>query len=524
MHASFVSLGQLIKFAYDATGVLPRKRSEKTGLDDKEIRRIQKQLERLVNEEGSLMDRCGELIQSLAFELAGTIPSCKVHWAIGETMTDLLEVYNAVVRDDGTYLFPKDSLRWFCGAHAVPRLVLSIHKHALRFNVAAENLFVPADPDWYLPTISGGSIKWPLEKAMNWVYEQCRTSRTQFHSPGKVVDQDDPEGRQSLENASNWISGETFPSWPGLHWNFSRSIERLATAEEPYRRILSEKEKESIIYVMFFARLSTYVTKLLHHTYGTNVLEDIVNRFKQHREWLNADLSAFKRETTAYIEKYGAPVSVIDTIWFEASKDYWDWFAERYEDCARTLQRLIEESEDHTIPADMVNLLCEGYGNYTVRSALDSAYYASDLMPPDLFMDALFKGFDLKKSSTTTTVDIDNYEVEIIDQGLMPYLEWMVHWNRASLFYKKKEYGEAFVHIQKAFDMAKYSAGKNQYQIVNQHIELAAKNNSWKSFKKGVAWASYLGLSVRLLRDDEPTDKNLRGVFDLMKKIRYQIS
>ena len=46
MQASFASLGQLVKFAYDATGVLPKKRDEKTALTDKDVKRIQKQLEK----------------------------------------------------------------------------------------------------------------------------------------------------------------------------------------------------------------------------------------------------------------------------------------------------------------------------------------------------------------------------------------------------------------------------------------------------------------------------------------------
>ncbi|MBN9421736.1 MAG: hypothetical protein BGO63_03275 [Candidatus Accumulibacter sp. 66-26] len=478
MHASFVSLGQLIKFAYDATGVLPRKRSEKTGLNDKDIKRIQKQLERLIDEEGSLTDRCGELIQALAFELTGTIQNPKVNYAIGETMVDLLEVYKAVVRDDGTYLSPKDSLRWFCGAYAIPRLQLSIHKHALRFNVAAEGFLTPTEADWYLPTISGTSITWPLEKAINWAYKQCRSSRAQFHSPGKVVDQDDPESHQNLENASNWLSGEAFPSWPGLHWNFSRSIDRLVATEEPYGRSVSEKEKESILYVLFLARLSTYVTKALHDAYGAEVLIDMVGRFKRHRDWLAVDLKVFKAETLTYIERYGALESASDKIWLESSDQYWRWFADRAQHCAMTMQRLLDTFDDHIIPDDLVTQLCDQYGDYTARSALDSMYCASDLKIQECFPEALFKGFDLKKSSSTMDADINAYEAEIKEKGLTTSLEWMVHWNRAALFYKKEQHEEAFVHIQKAFDLAKYSAGKNQYQIVNQYIELSAKNNS----------------------------------------------
>lgn len=522
MHASFVSLGQFIKFAYDATGILSRKRSEKGGLDDKDIKRIQKQLERLIDEEGSLTDRCNKLIQALAFELAGTIRNIKVCYIIGETMIDLLDVYNNVVRGEGTYLSPKNSLRWFCVTHAIPRLVLSIHKHSLRSNIAAECFLTPVPKDWYLPTISGASITWPLEKAMNWVYEQHRTNRTQFHSPGKVVDQDDPEARQNLENASNWMSGEASPSWPGLHWNFSRSIDRLAAAEEPYRRSISEKEKESILYVLFLARLSTYVTKQLLDVYGIEVLVDMVDRFERHHDWLAADVIAFRTETLAYIKNANVPEAAEDQIWIEFSDQYWRWFADRAVQCGMTMERLLNSSDDHTIPNGLVSKLCDQYGNYAVRAVLDSLSCPSDLkIIPEYFPEALFKGLDLKASSATVDADVDAYDAEIQAKGLSASLKWMVHWNRGVLCYKKQDDEKAFIHIQKAFELAKYSAGNRQYEIVNQYIELAAKNDSWKSFKKGIAWASYLGIPVRFLRDNEPTDDNLRGVFDLMKKVRY---
>lgn len=526
MHASFVSLGQLIKFAYDATGVLPRKRAEQTGLNEKDIKRITKQLSRLVDEEGSLLDRCGELIQTLSGELAGTIQNPKVSFAIGEGMIDLLDVYNYVVRDEGTYLSPKESLRWFCGAHAIPRLVLSIQKHLLRFNIAAEGLIAPPETDWYLPDISGDSITWPLDKAMKWVYAHSKTSRTQFHSAGKVIDQDEPEIRQNLENASNWQSGETLPSWPGLHWNFSRSMDRLVAAEQPYQRAISAKEKESILYVLFLARLSTYVSKQLKDAYGENFLTKMVELFKRQRDWLAADLQKFKAQTDKFIEQHAVPEQEHSSVWFELSNRYWSWFSDRARHCGVTMQELISASDDHVIPEIEVAQLCSQYSDYTVRSVLESLTSASDLKKNlSGFPKALFKGFDLKKSSATTEADVAAYEAEVRENGLLNRLEWMVHWNRALLNYRKHEDEDAFKHIENAFELAKYSAGQNQYEIVNQFIELSAKNNNWKSFKKGVFWANYLGISVRWLRKDEPTDENLRGVFELMKNshLRYAV-
>jgi len=63
---------------------------------------------------------------------------------------DLFDVYNLVIRTEGTYLSERDSVRWFCRAYAVPRLVFSVRKHLLRFNAMSEGLLTPPEADWYL--------------------------------------------------------------------------------------------------------------------------------------------------------------------------------------------------------------------------------------------------------------------------------------------------------------------------------------------------------------------------------------
>jgi hypothetical protein len=71
--------------------------------------------------------------------------------------------------------------------------------------------------------------------------------------------------------------------------------------------------------------------------------------------------------------------------------------------------------------------------------------------------------------------------------------------------------------------MAKYSAGNLQYQLVNQYLEVMAKNSRWLEFKQGALWASYLDLPVRWLRDREPTDANIRSAFNVLglSQVRY---
>lgn len=54
-----------------------------------------------------------------------------------------------------------------------------------------------------------------------------------------------------------------------------------------------------------------------------------------------------------------------------------------------------------------------------------------------------------------------------------------------------------------------HPSGKKQYKLMIQYVELAAKNDDRRRFKKGIEWAQYVGIKVRWLRDDEPTEKKL---------------
>lgn len=522
MNDNFPTLGELVKFAFDAAGVLPRKRGEDDGLNDTDKKRIQKQLQRLTGEEGNLTARCGELIRNLAYLTAGAIPNAKVNLAFGEGVMDLFEVYNAVIRDEGTYLNKKDSILWFCRAHAIPRLALSIQKHVLRFNLASEGFAIPPDPNWYLPTVNGDEIIWPIKKAMSWVYEACRVSRTHFHYPGKSANSDHAELQQNLENASDWFKGERLPSWPSLSWNFVRSFEHLEShSDTAFQRQFPEKLRESVFLVLFLSRLSTYICNLIRDDYGAVVLERLITQFTQHRDWLSADLESFAAETTAYIQRYSAPPAAIETIWMEFSEQYWTWFRDRYADMAQTLDYLLHENEYKPLPADTVAELIQRYGEYSVRTAVERLEIHREFPIPSGFPQRLGEGFDLKKNPECSDEDIDQYLKELRQDGLASHLNWMERWLRGVVRYRNGDYESAFYHMEYAFEQAKYRAGGSQYLLVNQFIELAAKTDRWKSFKKGVEWAQYLGISIRWLRNEEPTEEALQFVFTMMQKATY---
>ena len=99
----------------------------------------------------------------------------------------------------------------------------------------------------------------------------------------------------------------------------------------------------------------------------------------------------------------------------------------------------------------------------------------------------------------------------------------MIPWLRAVYYYRREDFEAAMSEYQVAFDAAKYRAGRLQYHLVNQYVEVAAKNDKMRCFRKGIEWAQYLGVQIRWLRDDEPTEEKLDFVYGMLKMARYDL-
>lgn len=522
MNYAFPTLGQVIRFAFDACGVLPRMRGESDEMTEQDKKRIQKQLQRLANEEGKLLENGHAAIEELGALLAGTVAPGKAVIALRAVLLDLFEDYNVVVRSEGTFLSERDTIGWFCRAYAIPHLVVSVRKHLLRLNVAAEGLRTPSESDWYLPTVTDEGVTWPLAKALHWTYGVCDTKQTHFHFPGMKAGSACLRQTPNLENAREWCKGRGTPSWSNLHANVAYSFDRLASVEEAkYRRDIPEALRENIHLVLFVARLATDVGKSVAAAFGTDYLAQLVAQYRRNDSWLEPDLAVFRQEVErSRVEMIGTAFTA-DDAWDELSEYYWHWFAERSRVCGEDIQRQIAQHGSVTLPEASLEALIARYREYPVRSMVECLAICGEVRTPPGFVEALQAGFDLKSRPDCSDEEIDRYEATLTNGDLAARLAWMVPWLRAVVRYRREAYEEAFPYFERAFQRAKYSAGQNQYKLVNQYIELAAKVDRWGSFKKGVEWANYLRLSVRWLRDKPPTEENLLFVFEVMKRAQY---
>lgn len=507
---SFPTQGEVIQFIFDALGVLPRKHDD-ASFDETRKKSTQKALQRLALEKGALDQRLGEMVQTLSYLVAGSIQPREC-LALGDILSDLFEIYQVTLRDEGTFLTKSETIKWFLLGSAVLRLPVSIAKQLQRYNVAADGLVAPADTYWYLPSKGADGWIWPLERVMRWAYQLAGTSIQKFHWPDEA---DRSIQEKNLDNAKNWLADRHLPSWPALLKNFNQSFDALDRVQaEQGRPALSDTQKNSIRTALFAARASTYISKsvLAHH--GEAVLQEFCLRYQMVADCVVEDVQKIRDCAQQIIAQHEISLEKQDTVWGTVCTDYWTAFADRNYAVIQALQR-------QQITMAKAVEITRNFGRLAALPFQNPETFAPQHSMPQGFSEAVLDGLALRKSVDLSIEKIEAYAARLDDRGLRHVLPWMLPWQRATHHYRAERYDNAYPFIQEAFEKAQYCAGGHQYLLLNQYIELAAKNDKWRDFKRGIEWATYLGFEVRWLRQEEPTEEKLQFVFEIMKKAVY---
>lgn len=518
----FPSQGELINFIYKVAGALPRKYGPQDEMDEKSKKTVQKALARLAAEEGNLNDSFGELIHLLSSSLSNHISNHKIMFSTGEILFDVLDVYKQVLREDGTYLSKKETMKWFLSSYLIGRVVISVNKHLLRFNVAADNLFFP-DNDWFLPTINNDEIEYPLAKTMRWAYELCETSHNRFHFPDKGALEDYVRQEQNLDSALNWLNGKNMPSLAALLSNFNFSFDILEKCEnKKFRKIISKDKRESIRISLFIARASTFIFKEIFENYGLQYLKEVSNQYLHYSSYFSEEIVPIKANIESYIVSQKISQSEVDMHWQMLIPECFVQLGKKQLYVANVIEKYISSSNaEIAIDPEIISHLVKQHGGWTVLPIIDTLERQRSLTIPNNFPEFLHRGLTLKDNFQSTEEAIEKFETELKQSGIDIFLPWILDWIYGTFYYRKEQYEIAYPFFKKAFEAARYCAGKNQYKLVNQFVEVAAKNNKWSEFKKGIEWAQFLGFEIRWLREKQPTKENMESVFKLMKKITY---
>lgn len=514
--------GELIRFLFNIAGVLPAKRDSTTEFDDQERRRVQKALERLAGEEGELEENFGEMIQQLAYLVAGHVTFPPVNLALGEVVHDLLDVYRQVFREEGTYLNKRDTLKWVIEARWASAAAVSVARQITRVGIRPLVGYFPPMSKWYLPDVQEGKVVTALSKVMRWVYTAAGASQTQFHYPQRGADESDPVRQRDLENAQNWIAGRSLPCAATLRWTFDRAFAAQRSSQtdesgESGPRTLLRAEGARIS--LFIARCSAYVSLEIEKHFGLDFLTRVCDVFYRTLALALEDTTSVEHAVVRIAREQG--VSPLDPELRGLVVDRWDQELKLRLQCAGSELAAAQRAEELT--PRRVRDLAQKYGRLPVEPAADWLQAPAPHEPPPGFMPALLDGLSLARDRDLTRERVDSYEAPLRSSGMERSLPWMVPWLRFLVCYRQEEDEQAWIWISQAYEEARYRAGAGQYEIVNHYIEMAAKMGKRRLFERGVRWARYIGMEVRWLREKEPTQENLGFVMEVMKRGRYGI-
>lgn len=512
----YSSQGELLKAAYDAFGILPRKEAGDAAFNEKDKKAMQKKLDRLAKEEGGLSENYGQLVSNLSYWLTDTLPCPAMIQAIGDVLSDFQECYADLLRRDGSYLSKRQSNQYFISTRAVPLLVLGLHRSCLHYRADALWMQTPENRYWFLPDMDeqNGMI-FPLGKVMRWTYAKCDVSQTQFHYPGKSPNVENYELQNNLDNAANWLHNKTLPSLPALLKNFQKSFEALAGSS----RLVPPETQASVYALLLFSRFSSYVFRELTGAYGESYVAGLCAQFRKLDSYMALEIEEFYEEILPALKRAQNGDEEL-AAWQKGVVHYWEFFLDKICGVQETLAQSFDAKKGE-FPPQVIDALKRRFGLFPVEYALSPVQAPRDFEPSERFFSMLAQGFELKRSDDLRAEQIDRYEADLKNEGVYAQLNWLADWVRATFYYRQDDYKAAMPYYRSAFSKAKYRAGESQCKLANEYVEVAAKNGKWLWFKQGVAWAQYLGIQIRWLRDDDPTDDALRFVYELFRKCRY---
>jgi hypothetical protein len=276
----------------------------------------------------------------------------------------------------------------------------------------------------------------------------------------------------------------------------------------------------SILTSLVYARVATFIAQQIQDAYGTAYLEDVCRQIRQMTKFLQEEVQEFKGQVVPIVARQRSNERA-RLVWFDACTDHQYFVRDKLTKVQEKLLELHTERPCQPFRPEVLDALVSKFGNFAVHVNTDRLRRQATFTPPTGFQEMLFSGFDIKGQSETTLEQIDEFEQRLANWKLQDTLCWLPPWLRGVYHYRRKDFAAAFPHYEVAFEQAKYRAGGYQYKLVNQFVELAAKNDKTIPFKKGVDWATYIGLEIRWLRDKEPTQENLDFARYMMKVANY---
>lgn len=525
------TLGDVVKYAVAASGVMPRKahdRLDESEFDQNMAKTYQKRMQRLAKEDCHLQNTFEDVAKLLTSTL-GRYVRCQFRAEqIRELLNDLHESYVSLIKQMGTYMTKTDTARYFLTSYAIEIAVRSVARTWIVMQGYIYAVPQPLEPCWYLPSNVDGELTTPLSKVMAWAYAACGRTLSTFHDPAGTQDETGQYERNERA-ARSWKAGKHLPSLPALVKNLEDSFNAQALIGHP----VEQRLQDGIVTSAVIARITTFITQDIQKVFGKDFLKDTLSQTRLYAGWIAEEINEYLENLDQHLIEHDSEIEPPDesgktfglesqasirmkkrvSLGIKMAPHFWGFFEAK----RQTASDLMVEhrGDDGHVPDNVILWLEKRYGAYAARIRADVISRWRLDKPAD-FDRYMKRGMAMRNLQDLTLEDVNSFNEEMIRASIAGRLPWLVEWLRGIVFYRSADYAASSIHYTQAFKLAKYSAGDLQYPLMNQYLEVMAKTNRWLEFKQGALWASYLDLPVRWLRDKEPTDENIRNAFKVL--------
>lgn len=513
----FPTQGELIRFAFRFSGVLPEKLDDSL-VDGATRHSVRRSIDRLAQDDGKLEDNFGKLLHTLSALVREHAQWPPVYLALGDVVLSLLEHYRTQLSTEGTFLTKRDTVRWLIRDQWTTLVATALATSAAKWHPSTFLPLRPPGDSWFLPDFDDTGVVWPMRKALDWLYETAGVSQTQFHYPGRDTAESEPQRERHLENAQNWSSGRSLPSAPALRHSLRQALtdrpDGLATLDDPVKL-------QCVQTVLFLARGSTAIWQAIVAEHGTEFASQVRDLFLKQWRLLMTEMRKVERQIARHARALGESAHHP-----ELRSEVFQGWAEQTEYCsyrARCELQGYMTATGSLPPPDVLQQMTLDHGEFQME-LLAATLRLGDLheVPPH-FADALGEWERLRHADSPDLAEADAFARRLQVNGLGEILCWMPPRLRFVRSYRAGDHETAWAAISQAYELARYRAGKAQYQIVNQYVEMAAKRGDAAAFRKAVHWARYIGLQIRWIRDAPLTPQNLNAAMRILRQATYDV-
>ena len=279
--AQFPSQGNLLKFIYNATGIIPSKKYfiVDTEIDDKSLH---KSLERLAKEEGDFLKHFEQHANEFRSAIHGLFANAIYSHTLYEPLIEIFQTYTQTVLTDHTYLEKKESLFYLIHNIFLQKATISIFQYQQCYSTFLDFSISPNKTFWYLQY----KDTTPLACVIQWIYDCENKSQAEFHNTfcekyGGDLDQIEKD----LASVNNWASSTVkLPAFSSILDVFNRAFK--------FHNIKEDRQQKYIFFLLI-ARFATYCLKSLYENYKKEDASDILKKLKIYLTLINSDYKQF---------------------------------------------------------------------------------------------------------------------------------------------------------------------------------------------------------------------------------------